>query len=59
MAMYSRKDIEALVKRLEGRANNILADEQPQLARDMQAAAAVIRAAMAGKNIEAVEVANA
>ena len=59
MAKYSRKDIEGLVKRLEGQANNVLRDKQPQLARDCRAAAAVIRAAMAGENIEAVEVANA
>jgi hypothetical protein len=58
MARYSRKDIEALCKPLEGRANNILNEEQPQLANDLRAAATIIKGALAG-GLDTVEVPHA
>jgi hypothetical protein len=58
MARYGRKDIEALVKRLEGRANKILRDEQPRLASDLRAAAVSVKGVLAD-GLEAVEVTDA
>jgi hypothetical protein len=58
MARYTRKDVEALCKRLEGRANNILHDEQAQLADDLRAAATIIKGALAG-GLDTVEVPHA
>jgi hypothetical protein len=58
MARYSRKDVEALCKRLEGKANNILHDEQPQLANDLRAAATIIKRALAS-GLDTVEVPHA
>jgi hypothetical protein len=54
---YSRKDVEALVKRLEDRISVFELDRQPQLARDLRAAAAIVKGALAA-GLDAVEVAN-
>jgi hypothetical protein len=55
MAKYTRPEIEALCKRMEGRAASMVLKDQPELIGDMKAASLLLRLMLALSEIESLE----
>lgn len=55
MARYTRPEIEALCKRLEGRAKSVVLQDQPELVSDLKAASLFLMLMLALSEIEGLE----